>query len=67
VESRMASYSQSRQPRGSLVLRLSVGFWGANDPRSFPEFLDAVESDLRQPEAVLSLATKRQESIRERR
>lgn len=67
VESRMASYSQSRQPRGSLVLRLSVGFWGANDPRSFPEFLDAVESDLRHPKAALSQATSQQVSIRERR
>ncbi len=66
VEARMAIYSQSRQPRGSLVLRLSVGFWGANDPRSFPEFLDAVESDLRQPEAVLSQASVHRESTRER-
>ena len=67
VESRLEIYSQSRQPWGPLVLRLSAGYWGANDPRSFPEFLDAVESDLRQPEAVLSQATTHQESSRERR
>jgi diguanylate cyclase (GGDEF)-like protein len=66
VESRLTIYSQSRQPFGPLVLRLSAGYWGANDPRSFPEFLDAVESDLRQPEAVLSQASTHQESTRER-
>jgi two-component system, cell cycle response regulator len=66
VESRLATYGQSRQPQGGLVLCISVGHWGANDPRSFPEFLDAVESDLRQPAAVLSQVTKHQESIRER-
>jgi diguanylate cyclase (GGDEF)-like protein len=61
VESRMAIYSHSRQPWGALALRLSVGYWGANDARSFPEFLDEVESDLRQPEAVLSEAAMHQE------
>ena len=56
VESRLAMHNQSRQPRGPLAMRVSVGYWGANDTRSFPEFLDAVESELRQPEAVLSQA-----------
>lgn len=57
VESRLAIHNQSRQPRAPLAMRVSVGYWGANDPRSFPEFLDAVERELRQPEAVLSLAS----------
>jgi hypothetical protein len=47
-------------------LRLSACYWGANDSRSFPEFLDTVESDLRQPEAVLSQASTHQESTRDR-
>jgi len=66
VESRMAIYSQSRQPWGRLVLRLSAGYWGANDPRSFPEFLDAVESDLRQPEVILSETATHRESTGKR-
>jgi diguanylate cyclase (GGDEF)-like protein len=61
VESRLAIHNQSRQPWGPLVLRLSVGYWGANDIRSFAGFLDAVESELRQPEAVLSEAGMQQE------
>jgi hypothetical protein len=62
----MAIYSQSRQPWGRLVLRLSAGYWGANDPRSFPEFLDAVESDLRQPEVILSETATHRESTGKR-
>jgi two-component system, cell cycle response regulator len=65
VESRLAMPRQSRQPWGALALRLSVGYWGANDPRSFPEFLDAVESELRQPEAALNQETAHQESTME--
>jgi GGDEF domain-containing protein len=67
VESRLAIHNQSRQPWGPLRLRLSVGYLGANDVRSFPEFLDAVESELRRPEAVLTQASARQESALERR
>jgi diguanylate cyclase (GGDEF)-like protein len=66
VESRLAIHNQSRKPRGPLALRLGVGYWGANDPRSFAEFLDAVESELRQAEAVLSQAGTRQDSRMER-
>ena len=66
VESRLAIYSQSRQPWGRLVLRLSAGYWGANDPRSFPEFLDAVESELRQPEAALNQEIAHQANTMER-
>lgn len=60
VQSRLAMHNQSRQPLGPLVLRLSVGYWGANDIRSFAGFLDAVESELRQSDAVLSQAGSRQ-------
>jgi hypothetical protein len=37
VESRLAMHNQSRQPRGPLAIGVSVGYWGANDTRSFPE------------------------------
>jgi len=60
VESRLAVHNRSREPRSPLLLRLSVGYWGANDNRTFPEFLDAVEAELRQREAVLSGASKQQ-------
>jgi len=60
VASRLAVQNHSRQPWGPLQLRLSVGYWGANDNRTFPEFLDAVELELRQPEAVLSIAAPQQ-------
>lgn len=66
VESRLAIHNQSRQPWGPLMLRLSVGYWGANDPRSFAAFLDVVESELRQAEVALSQAGTRQDSRMER-
>jgi diguanylate cyclase (GGDEF)-like protein len=66
VESRLAIHNQSRQPWGPLMLRLSVGYWGANDPRSFAAFLDVVESELRQTEVALSQAGTRQDSRMER-
>ncbi|MGH9741691.1 MAG: GGDEF domain-containing protein [Candidatus Acidiferrum sp.] len=52
VESRLAIHNQSRQPWGSLMLRVSVGYWGAHDSRSFADFLDAVEAELRMNKAV---------------
>lgn len=58
VESRLAIHSLMGQPWSPLSLRISVGFWGASDTRSFAEFLDAVESELRQPDAVLIHADK---------
>lgn len=67
VESRLAIHNQTGQTWGPLALRRSVGYWGANDTRSFAEFLDAVESELRQPDEVLSRAGARQESMPERR
>jgi diguanylate cyclase (GGDEF)-like protein len=67
VESRLAIHNQSRQPWEPLALRLSVGYWGANDPKTFSEFLDAVEYELQQPHAVLSHSTAHQTSATERR
>lgn len=67
VESRLAIHNQSRQPWEPLALRLSVGYWGANDTKTFSEFLDAVEYELLQPHAVLSHATAHQTSATERR
>jgi len=67
VASRLAVLNQSGQPWGPLQLRLSVGYWGANDKRTFPEFLDAVEAELRQPAGVFSGAEKQQASTVRRR
>ena len=66
VESRLAIHNQNRQPWGPLALRLSVGYWGANDTRTFPEFLDSVESELRQRETIMSKAMTQQESAMKR-
>lgn len=51
VEARLAVINQSRQPWGPLELRTSVGYWGANEAKSFAEFLDSVEAQLRRPAA----------------
>jgi diguanylate cyclase (GGDEF)-like protein len=67
VESRLAIHNQSRQPRSPLVLRFSTAYWGANDGRSFPELLDAVESELRQLGAGVNEAGVRQENAAARR
>ena len=67
VESRLAIHNQSRQPWEPLALRLSVGYWGANDTKTFSEFLDAVEYELQQTHAVLSHATAHQASTMEPR
>jgi two-component system cell cycle response regulator len=47
VESRLSVFNQAREPWGTLELRFSASFWGPNDARSFPEFLQAVEACLR--------------------
>jgi len=47
MERHVAVRNQERGPWGPLDLRLSVGFWSPQDPRYFPEFLDAVEAGLR--------------------
>jgi diguanylate cyclase (GGDEF)-like protein len=67
VESRLAIHNKSRESWVPLSLRVSVGFWGANDTRSFAEFLDAVEAELRHPEMVLGLEVASPETALDRR
>ena len=62
VESRLAIFNQNRKPSGPLALRLGVGYWGANDTRSFAEFLESVEADLRLPEMARAPGASSQES-----
>lgn len=62
VESRLGMVNQDRDAWGSLKLCFSVGFWGANDTRSFAEFLDAVECELRRAAEAALLDTKLPES-----
>ena len=47
LEKRLAVHNHTRSPWGPIDLRLSVGVWCAKDSRSFSEFLDAVEAELR--------------------
>jgi diguanylate cyclase (GGDEF)-like protein len=47
VEERLRRRNQERGSRAPLDLRISIGFWTAPDGRTFAEFLDTVEADLR--------------------
>jgi diguanylate cyclase (GGDEF)-like protein len=47
VEKRLEVCNQARRGAPPLELRTRVGFWSAADGRSFAEFLDGVESELR--------------------
>lgn len=60
VESRLAIQSLMGQPWNPVSLRIGVGYWDSRDVRSFAEFLDAVESELRQPDAVLTSTQERE-------
>lgn len=51
VATRISALNKLGESWRPLELRMSVGFWGANDFRSFAQFLDSVEAELRQPEA----------------
>lgn len=66
VESRLGVFNQNRQPWGPVALRLGVGYWGANDSRSYAEFLDAVEAELRLPLAALNRPSYSHESALQR-
>jgi diguanylate cyclase (GGDEF)-like protein len=48
LEKHLAVHNETRSPWGPIDLRLSVGAWTAKDGRSFSQFLDAVEAQLRQ-------------------
>jgi len=52
VEARINAMNRIGTNWRPLELRLSVGFWGPNDGRSFAEFLDSVEADLRRAEST---------------
>jgi diguanylate cyclase (GGDEF)-like protein len=43
----LAAQNQARSPWGPIELRTSTGVWSARDGRSFSEFLDSVETELR--------------------
>lgn len=47
LEQHIAVHNRTRSPWGPLELRTSVASWSARDDRSFAEFLDSVESQLR--------------------
>lgn len=52
VQSRISVVNRDRRAWGALELRLRAGYWGANDTRTFSEFLDAVENGLRRDSAA---------------
>ena len=47
LEKHIAVHNETRSPWGPIDLRLSVGSWAAKDGRTFSQFLDTVEADLR--------------------
>lgn len=52
VASRVEALNKLGESWRPLELRMSVGYWGANDARSFGEFLDSVEAELRHGETA---------------
>ena len=57
LQKHLAVHNETRSPWGPIDLRVSVGAWSARDRRSFAQFLDAVESDLRHTPAFDDLPT----------
>jgi diguanylate cyclase (GGDEF)-like protein len=47
LQKHLSVHNETRSPWGPIDLRFSVGAWAARDGRSFGQFLDAVEVDLR--------------------
>jgi diguanylate cyclase (GGDEF)-like protein len=47
LEQHVAVHNRTRSPQDVVELRTSIGSWSARDERSFAEFLDEVESQLR--------------------
>jgi diguanylate cyclase (GGDEF)-like protein len=56
LEQHLAVHNRMRSPWGPMDLRMSIGSWTAQDERSFAEFLDSVESQLR----LAPMETKRE-------
>lgn len=50
LEQHLSVHNRTRSPWGPIDLRLTVGVWSGRRDRSFSEFLDEVESQLRQRE-----------------
>lgn len=67
LEQHLAVHNRTRSPWGPIELRISIGSWSAQDPRSFPEFLDRVESQLRtNPVVANPQSVVHGESVRDR-
>jgi diguanylate cyclase (GGDEF)-like protein len=49
LRQRLAAFNRVADAAEAVELRFSVGLSAASDTRSFPEFMDSVESELRQP------------------
>jgi diguanylate cyclase (GGDEF)-like protein len=47
LEKHIAVHNQTRSPWGPIDLRLAVGAWSGRDARSFSEFVDEIEAQLR--------------------
>jgi len=67
VESRLAVLTQCGTNGTPLEVRLSSGYWGAKDARSFAEFLDSAEAELRRTEAVGGESREEAEKVAEER
>ena len=57
IEKRLAIHNQDQGPWGKVELRMSVGYWSSQDSRDFTEFLDAVETGLRNVPPTMELQT----------
>jgi diguanylate cyclase (GGDEF)-like protein len=57
VEERLRRRNQVRGNRAPLDFRISIGFWTAPDERTFAEFLDTVEADLRSAPVIADAAS----------
>jgi diguanylate cyclase (GGDEF)-like protein len=58
LEKHLDVHNQTRSPWGPIDLRLAIGAWSGRDGRSFSEFVDEVEAQLRHS----SPETRRSES-----
>ena len=63
LEQHLAVHNQARSPWGPIELRTSIGSWSSSDPRTFSEFLDAIESRLRTSDDELMRARVSQAEI----
>jgi diguanylate cyclase (GGDEF)-like protein len=57
LQKHLAVHNETRSPWGPIDLRVSVGCWTARDHRSFSQFLDTVEADLRFSSALEEAST----------